>query len=253
MKLSHIGHTIQEFKIINSTNLYATAQIRLGKGIHGIVYRADEQLEGRGQRGKKWLSQAGESILMSVVLQPTKLASSQHFRLIAAIALGVIDYLKSQHEDGWKIKWPNDIYWNDRKAGGVLIENTFMAGKWEWSVVGIGLNLNAPSFHPELPNPVSLKIITGEYYEPAIECEKLCGFLEKRWQQLNRSMAWKNMLEEYNDLLYARNSYQRFRKENMVAELLVNHVTAEGQLVCGEAEEYLFDFGEVEWIMPDGR
>ena len=251
MKLPFIGHTIQEFKILNSTNLYATVQIREGEAVHGMVIRADEQTEGRGQRGRKWVSAPGDSILMSVVLDPSKLVSSQHFRLVAAMALGTHDYLQSLHADGWKIKWPNDLYWNDRKAGGILIENIYMAGKWAWSVAGIGINLNMNSFDPLLPNPVSVSHITGKQYKPSSECRLLCAFLEERWQQLRRPGGWWSMLDEYNSKLFARGNRQRFRKQNMVADLLVHRVTSEGKLVAGDAGEYLFDHGEIQWILPE--
>ena len=91
--------------------------------------------------------------------------------------------------DETKIKWPNDLYWQDRKAGGILIESIVRSresgvGSWEWAIIGIGININQTTFPDDLPNPVSLKQITGKNFDPVELAKELCGLLDKRFTEL---------------------------------------------------------------------
>lgn len=99
------------------------AQATAGHASHGTAYFALQQTAGKGQRGKIWHTTPGENIMMSVVIQPEPLKTSQQFLLSAAIALGCYDFFKNYAGEETSIKWPNDIYWRDRKAAGILIES----------------------------------------------------------------------------------------------------------------------------------
>lgn len=248
MNLPPVGHSFTSFDTINSTNIHAMECIREGLAVHGQVYFAREQTEGRGQRGKKWWSPPGENIQMTIVLQPLKLAPSQHFRLSAAIALGVHDLLQKEWHTGWRIKWPNDLYWNDRKAGGILIENVIQSGKWMWAVVGIGLNVNSRQFDPALPNPTSLALVTGQWYEVEELARRLCSFVDHRFRQLMAG-GWHHMLADYNRVLYKAGEYQKLKRQSATASYLISHVDGQGMLIAGENGEYQFEFGEVEWVV----
>ena len=118
-----IGQRLIILPVIDSTNNYAMGQATAGKAGHGTVYFTLEQTAGKGQRGKTWLATPGENIMMSVVIEPHPLKTSQQFLLSAAIALGCYDFFKNYAGDETSIKWPNDIYWRDRKAAGILIES----------------------------------------------------------------------------------------------------------------------------------
>jgi BirA family biotin operon repressor/biotin-[acetyl-CoA-carboxylase] ligase len=246
MNLPPIGHSFQVFDNISSTNMYAMNAIREGLADHGCAYFALHQSEGKGQRGKSWWSAKGENIQLSIVLQTQWLAPSQRFRLSAAMALGCIDWLKTKAEGAWKIKWPNDLYWNDRKAGGILIESILHANKWPWAVAGFGININSKTFNPVLPNPISLTNITGLTYEPVEMAKELCSFLEQRWQQL-KTGQWPVLLLEYNHCLFGRNSFQKLRYNNTLAQYLIREVDEAGNLVAGSLGEYRFSHGDVIW------
>jgi len=155
-----------ELESVDSTNNYAMARIHEGMACDGMAFITQNQWGGKGQRGKNWLSQPGQNLTMSIVLEPGRLILTQQFLFSAAIALGILKLVKSLKKGKWSIKWPNDIYWNDRKAAGILIENVILGQYWPYSVVGIGVNLNQETFPPEIPNAVSLKNITGKNYEP---------------------------------------------------------------------------------------
>ena len=79
--------------------------------------------------------------------------------------MGVRSFFEAFAGGKTKIKKPNDIYWGDRKAGGILIENVLRGQAWTWSVVGIGINIHQMEFSHEAGQPISLKQITGETYQ----------------------------------------------------------------------------------------
>jgi BirA family biotin operon repressor/biotin-[acetyl-CoA-carboxylase] ligase len=183
-----------------------------------------------------------------VVLQPLKLAPSQPFRLSATIATAVHDMLQKEWPQGWRIKWPNDLYWNDRKAGGILIENVIQSGKWMWAVAGIGLNVNSRQFDPALPNPTSLSLVTGHAYEVEDLARRLCSYIDHRFRQLMAG-GWSHILADYNRALYKTGEYQKLKQGSAVASYLINRVDEQGMLIAGENGEYRFAHGEVEWIV----
>src|ERR1700730_10313043 len=135
-----------ELESVDSTNNYAMARIHEGMASDGLVCLARHQWAGKGQRGKTWLSEPGQNLIMSLVIEPTPLILTQQFLLSAAVALGIMDLIAVLVKNGWSIKWPNDIYWNDRKAAGILVESVIQGGNWRFAVAGIGMNLNQWSF-----------------------------------------------------------------------------------------------------------
>ena len=162
-----LGEPLIELSTIDSTNIYAMAQIKAGLAKTGSCFRADYQTHGKGQHGRVWESSKGQNILCSYILELKKLDAlkkwtpTDQIGFSAAIALGIRAFFDAYTNGDTKIKRPNDIYWRDRKAGGILIENLLKGKEWTWAVIGIGININQTVFSPEAPNPVSLKQITG--------------------------------------------------------------------------------------------
>jgi len=243
-----IGNRFEELTATDSTNLYAMLTIHAGTAQHGDAFFAHAQHSGRGQRGKQWWSAPGQNIALTVVLNTTRLASSQRFRLSATMTMGVLDWLEQIGPGPWKTKWPNDIYHGDRKAGGMLIENLMKGGRWSHAVVGIGINMNQHSFPEHIPNPVSLFMVTHTLYRCADEARALCDFLENRWRQLMDG-HWADILNDYNENLYGRDTICRIKKDNAIIPCLIRGVNEQGQLIGGENGEWTFEFGEVSWIV----
>jgi BirA family biotin operon repressor/biotin-[acetyl-CoA-carboxylase] ligase len=237
---THLPETI-------STNLYAMERLYAGLAAAGDTFFADHQLAGKGQRGKNWQASPGQSILVSVVFDTSKLAPSQSFRLSAAMALGCKNFLESLSGEPFRIKWPNDLYWHDSKAGGILIENVMSAGGWKWSVVGIGINMNQDDFPADLPLAVSLKKIMGQSFAVAEEAKTLCSFLDEMWQRLSRG-EWPQILQEYNQALYGKGQIKKLKKGSAVIPCTIRRVNDHGMLIAGENEEWRFEHGEVEWV-----
>jgi BirA family transcriptional regulator, biotin operon repressor / biotin---[acetyl-CoA-carboxylase] ligase len=239
------------FKIldsVDSTNNYAMATVRAGMAKHGMAFAAKEQTAGKGQRGKSWQMRPGQSIALSLVLKTDSLRTDQQFYLSMLVALAVNEFLKKYVEKDCCIKWPNDMYWCDRKAGGILIENVFNGGKWKWAVVGIGINVNQSRFHKSLPNPVSLKQITGKEYEVMELAENLYKFMVKRVEVLAEKMPDK-IVKDYNKQLYKLNQRVKLKKASAVFETTIKGVSLQGHLHTQDAIERHFDFGEVEWLL----
>jgi BirA family biotin operon repressor/biotin-[acetyl-CoA-carboxylase] ligase len=271
------------FESLDSTNNYAMQQVHAGMAAHGDVILALQQTEGKGQHGKAWLAEKGESILMSTILNlnvPNSaifpIGISQQFELSALVAVATREWLASYAGDNVFIKWPNDIYYNDRKAGGILIENVigrqtktgsgqltdshvqFTMGetqatnqqlpniKWKWAVVGIGININQTQFPSDLINPVSLKQITKKAYDVIELANELNEKLEYFWEQWLVG-RWQNIFDTYNQHLYKRGQPVRLRKANVVMPCTIKSVSEDGKLLIEEDEAVAFTVGEVSW------
>lgn len=248
--MSHptIGQRLIILPVIDSTNNYAMGQATAGKAGHGTVYFALEQTAGKGQRGKTWITTPGENIMMSVVIDPHPLKTSQQFLLSAAIALGCYDFFKNYAGDETSIKWPNDIYWRDRKAAGILIESRVASLDWQWSIAGMGININQTQFDPAALRPVSLKQITGKTYDINALARELCTSLQNRYQAINYPTQ---LLADYQQALYKLHQPVKLKKGASVFETSIQGVTPAGQLITRDTLERHFDVGEVEWVIRD--
>jgi BirA family biotin operon repressor/biotin-[acetyl-CoA-carboxylase] ligase len=239
------------FKIldsVDSTNNYAMAMVREGMAKHGMAVVAKEQTAGKGQRGKSWQMQPGQSIAMSLILKTDKLRTNQQFCLSMLIALATNDFLKKYAGKETAIKWPNDLYWRDRKAGGILIETVFKGTGWKWAVVGIGINVNQSRFHKSLPNPVSLQQITNKEYDVIALAEELYGTIMKRMETI-AAMPADKIKKEYSKHLYKMNATVKLKKASAVFQTTIKGVSEQGQLLTVDTMERHFDFGEVEWVI----
>ncbi len=244
---STIGQPFIELSEVESTNIYAMQQVQANLAVHGMAVFAHHQIAGKGQRGKNWVSEPGSNLIISVILDCSFLFLANPFPLSVMASLSSYDFFNKYAFDETAIKWPNDIYWRDRKAGGILIENQVKGNIWNWGIVGIGINLNQVSFPTSLINPVSLKQITGKDYSCIEMAKELCNCMEFRYQQL-RAGNFKTMLEEYNQRLYKVGQAVTLKKNNIEFNRIINNISHTGELqVSGEMKES-FRFGEVEWV-----
>ena len=197
-----LGAPLIELPSIDSTNIYAMEQIKAGKAISGSCYNTPFQTHGKGQHGRVWESEKGQNLLCSYVLELKSLNPSKNWGpedqkgLSAAVAIGAKAFFGAHAGEETLIKLPNDIYWRDRKAGGILIENSLRGTEWTWAVIGIGFNINQTSFSPDAPNPVSLRQITGRQWEIArlqTELSKALTESIQNWIQVGEEATLENM------------------------------------------------------------
>jgi BirA family biotin operon repressor/biotin-[acetyl-CoA-carboxylase] ligase len=143
-----------------STNETLSSLCQQGPVSDFTVIQADYQTAGKGQRGNHWEAEPGKNLLFSFVFHPLFVEARQQFILSKMVALSMKETLEAYSPDIC-IKWPNDIYWRDRKICGILIENDLDGAQIAQCVVGIGLNVNQQHFESDAPNPVSLCQILG--------------------------------------------------------------------------------------------
>ena len=171
-----LGEPLIELTTIPSTNIYAMDQVHKGLALSGSCYTADFQTAGKGQHGRNWESEKGQNLLSSYVLELKQLKTGKiwtpadQIGFSAAIAIGARAFFAAFAGEQTKIKKPNDIYFSDRKAGGILIENLVRGKDWTWTVIGIGMNINQSSFSKAAvnsvsSNPISLQEITNQIWD----------------------------------------------------------------------------------------
>ena len=205
-----LGAPFIELSTIDSTNIYAMDQIKLGLAKSGSCYTADFQTNGKGQHGRVWESSKGQNLLCSYILELNTLDALKNWTptdqigFSAAIALGARAFFAAFAGPETKIKKPNDIYFSDRKAGGILIENLVRGKEWTWTVIGIGMNINQSSFSSTAvnsvsSNPISLQEITNKIWDLKQMQQHLSEALSnaiQNWLQLGEA-ATLNQLEQY--------------------------------------------------------
>jgi len=205
-----LGAPFIELSTIDSTNIYAMDQIKQGLAKSGSCYTADFQTNGKGQHGRVWESSKGQNLLCSYILELNTLDALKNWTptdqigFSAAIALGARAFFAAFAGSETKIKKPNDIYFSDRKAGGILIENLVRGKEWTWTVIGIGMNINQSSFSSSAvnsvsSNPISLQEITNKIWDLKQMQQHLSEALSnaiQNWLQLGEA-ATLNQLEQY--------------------------------------------------------
>ena len=168
------------------------------------IIAAREQTAGRGQGTHTWFSTPGRNLTFSVLYRfggAYALAASDAILITQVTTLAIRDYLLG-HGVRARIKWPNDIWVEDRKICGILIENTLESGMVRESIVGIGLNLNETGWPPELPNPVSLRELTGREYAPDAELTALEKEIRRRFGLLASPDGRCSLQEEFGRFMF---------------------------------------------------
>jgi len=245
--LNPIGKPFIELPIIDSTNNYAMGLVREAMAQHGTAVFTHEQTEGKGQRNRQWTSEKNQNIALSLVIEPGTLNCSHLFLLSMTIASVLHQFLSRYVKNDLKIKWPNDIYWRDRKAAGILIENVWQGNEWRYAVVGIGININQTDFGDLAMKAISLKQITDEKYDPLAMAKELCI---ETGEYLNKLRTQPEaIVSEYREKLYKLNEPVKLKKANRSFEAIIKDVDVDGRLVVDHGIEEKFDLGEVEWII----
>ena len=226
-------------KATHSTNTLLKELLANGEWPEGerFLYTAF-QTAGRGQAGNGWESEEGKNLLCSILLPPNK---NLYF---LNIAIGVA-LLRVIGED-FTIKWPNDIYYGDKKVAGILIENAIIGNEIKYSIAGIGLNVNQTTFVSDAPNPVSLKQIRGQEYD----IERLMNHLFETVQRvLNESE--QEVWAYYKSHLYRREGFWPFEDKNGRFEAAIQNVLPTGEIVLEDkkGQERIYHFKQVRYVL----
>ena len=175
---------------------------RIGELDNLSVIAAREQTAGRGQGDHSWFSSPATNLTFSILFRfgegfPVTLGSSDAVLVTQITTLAIRDHLLSRGI-GSRIKWPNDIWTGDRKICGILIENSSMGGMVTSSIVGIGLNVNETGWPAGLPNPVSMRELSGKVYNLDEELRALAWRLRSRYEEAASPEGRRRLDEEFN-------------------------------------------------------
>lgn len=186
---------------VESTNTYLL-QVA-GELPSATVIYTPCQTAGRGQKGNRWLAQPGMNATFSYLYKPQGIAAREQFCISEAAALAVATVLSAKCGEPITVKWPNDIYHGDRKICGMLIENSLQGRQVDYSVIGIGINVNQREFDPYAPNPTSLSLVTGCDHDPYQVMRKVCDCLEQLLARVERE-GTQALHADYLSVLYRR-------------------------------------------------
>ena len=216
-----------------------------------VACRADYQSAGRGCGQNTWESEPDKNLLFSFLTHVENVPASEQFILSMAEALAVKTVL-DRLVDHICLKWPNDIYWNNLKLAGTLIETTLKGNQVDRCIFGTGLNVNQTAFHSDAPNPVSLTQMIGremdlqQLFNDIVV--SMIGYLDKI-----RTNAWAGIREEYHANLYRKNEQHSYKfPDGHVEDLILRRVEPNGRLVLfsvRDDREVSFGFKEIEFII----
>lgn len=238
----------------SSTNEYLYDLISRDDSLtEGLVVWSDFQTSGKGQLSNVWESEEGMNLTFSMLFFPSFLPIQSQFLLSQFVSLGIVDYLSN--EVGMKdvtVKWPNDIYWKNKKIAGVLIENLLMGNSISHTIVGVGLNVNQKKFLSDAPNPVSMATATKRHFNLDDELQKLVSAIKFRYLQLIKG-DFSSLRAQNFKALYRADNFYYYQDENGSFAAKIDSVGDDGilslRLVDGEIRKYAFK--EVSFIISN--
>lgn len=227
MKTLFTGLNCIELQSTDSTNNYAAILLKQTNVPEGTVILAHEQTQGKGQRGAIWLSEKGKNLTFSVIYKPVFLSVTHQFMLSKITALALLK-LVSKYADNVKIKWPNDIWVNNKKIAGVLIENNVSGNVIQSSVIGVGININQVMFMPEL-NATSLYLENKKVFDSKEILSEFCVLLEGYYLQL-RNNSINKIEDEYLQYLFGINQWLKYNYYGKNITAIITGVSTSGKL-----------------------
>lgn len=233
---------------VASTNTYLNELDNETEQPEGCVVITHTQSAGRGQRGNSWEAAPGKNLTFSYLLRPQGILPQEQFILSQIVSLAVVDVLSRYIEDV-TIKWPNDIYYRDKKIAGILIEHNLSGMEISRTIVGIGLNINQEKFFSNAPNPISLSQITGQTYDlDNILTEILEATSQRYALHLNNR---ERLQHDYASALYRRKGYYPYRDNNSTFNAAIKEVMSDGHLILSDTQgnERRYAFKEVAFII----
>ena len=245
-----VGQNLIRLSEVDSTNNFLKSKVSNSEPLpEGTVIMADHQFAGRGQQENTWFAAPGMNLTFSIYLCPSFLPISHQFMLNMAVSIGVRDALRSFLDPLLKVKWPNDLYYNNYKLGGILIENILSGVHYKASIIGIGVNVNQLVFDPVLLNKATS---VGKILQRDVNLMKLLGELlshiECQYLKL-KSGDFRDLQKNYLTGLYKFNEKALYQYNGEAFEGVITNVAPGGLLVIRSGEtEKGYNFKEVEFL-----
>lgn len=251
---TYIKIPTEKIEEVPSTNDYLSELCKQGHAEEFYTVIAENQTAGKGQRGNHWESEAGKNLTLSMVLYPTTIKANEQFYLSMLIAISMIDVL-TNYTEGFSIKWPNDIYWHDKKICGILIENELEGKYLSQAIIGIGLNINQNTFTSSAPNPISLSQIIGKEIDREEILSKIIHAIIGGYKSLEADFKEASTIISYlyNSYLYRRNGFYPFQDEGGKFMAQIKDVGSDGYLYLKDTENNIrkYAFKEVTYIIHE--
>ncbi len=235
---------------IDSTNAFVNEMYLANNALDGLVVRALFQTDGKGLQRNTWHSSKAQNLLVSIGLNLDFIQPEDQFVITKAVSLALLETLRMyiKEPSDLAIKWPNDLYWRNNKLAGILIKNMISGNKMDYSIIGIGLNVNEKIFPSTIPNPISMSQIVGN----DLDCEQILNelliHLQSNFSQLKRNI--KALDQKYlQNLLYFQQMADYYH-DGKVIKAKIENVTSYGHLLLKTQENKLIscDLKEVEFI-----
>jgi BirA family biotin operon repressor/biotin-[acetyl-CoA-carboxylase] ligase len=230
--MNKIGNEILRLKEVDSTNRFFMDWLTREMPEEGTLVITGFQTAGKGMDGARWESESEMNLTFSFVLYPTFLAPEAQFYLNKTISLGLVDLVSAllPGRNDIRIKWPNDIYIGDHKVAGTLIQNGVKGSVFDFSVIGIGLNVNQVSFLGDATNPTSLKLIAGKAFDLEEVLTMTLEKIENRYESLKKGQK-QAIDEDYLKLLYRINQLSGYFYKGRSIKAKITGVNRYGQLI----------------------
>lgn len=247
LKYIHIEQT-------DSTNAYLQ-RLQATDDINGCVAVACRQTAGKGMGSNTWESAEGQNLTFSIALNMDFLPAAMQFQLSKAVPLGILKALhEAVPEKHFEIKWPNDIYCEGHKIGGILINSTIKNTMMDISIIGIGLNVNQLKFHDWPTHPASLRNLTGEIYELDSLLQSICQHLEGEWHKLKdccEKNDFSQLNKDYLSHLFRYHTWADYDIGGNTKHLFMNGVDPFGRLQLSDenGSDSVFDIKEIKFII----
>ena len=256
---------------IDSTNAYL--QRRQSEcDIRDWVVSADEQTAGKGMGSNGWESEVGKNLTFSLAVDMAFLPAERQFLLSEAVPLGIIEVLDevisvafegidsirttsawndmpSKPAERLSIKWPNDIYYDNQKLAGILINSTIKASMMDISIIGIGLNVNQMQFQDWPTHPISLKMITGKVYDLRPLMEQIVERILIKVEQLKSNPA--AIEQEYLKRLFRYRTWADYEVDGKALRLFMTGIDEFGrlQLVDEQQKTHCYDIKQIKFLI----
>ncbi len=225
---------------IDSTNAYLQRK-QSECDIRNWVVSADEQTAGKGMGSNGWESEVGQNLTFSMAVDMSFLPAERQFLLSKAVALGLIYELDAMlPKEKLHIKWPNDIFYENHKLAGILINSTIKANMMDTSIIGIGLNVNQMQFQDWPTHPISMKQITGKEYDLETLLQQVAESVAKETERLKNDVA--AVETEYLQRLYRYRTWADYEVGGKVQRLFMTGIDAFGQLQLVDEQQQMHQY-----------
>jgi len=211
---------------------------------------ADSQTAGRGCGTNTWESEPGKNLTFSLLVYPSSVPPNRQFVLSMAKALALKAALNEYLPEGITLKWPNDVYWHDRKISGTLIELSVSGGSIQRCILGTGININQRTFTSDAPNPVSLVQVTGRETPLEEVLDKVIRHFRSYYGQVEQG-RFEDIMQAYRQAMYRHEGFHRYRDSHGEFSALITGVEPDGHLLLRDDEGRLrrYAFKEVTYMI----